>query len=80
MTNKLSDKDKKDWQNFIDSSDKIQSKDIDHPLNNKIMVRSIDLHGYTLEEANKEISRFIENSFLDGVKKINVNILKIIQN
>ena len=72
MTDKLSDKDKKDWQNFIDSSDKIQSKDIDHPLNNKIMVRSIDLHGYTLEEANKEISRFIENSFLDGVKKINV--------
>ena len=69
MTNKLSDKDKKDWQNFIDSSDKIQSKDIDHPLNNKIMVRSIDLHGYTLEEANKEISRFIENSFLNGVKK-----------
>ena len=36
------------------------------------MVRSIDLHGYTLEEANKEISRFIENSFLNGVKKINV--------
>ncbi len=72
MTNKLSDKDKKDWQNFIDSSDKIQSKDIDHQLNNKFMVRSIDLHGYTLEEANKEISRFIENSFLDGVKKINV--------
>ena len=72
MTNKLSDKDKKDWQNFIDSSDKIQSKDIDHQLNNKIMVRSIDLHGYTLEEANKEISRFIENSFLNGVKKINV--------
>ena len=72
MTNKLSDKDKKDWQNFIDSSDKIQSKDIDHQLNNKFMVRSIDLHGYTLEEANKEISRFIENSFLNGVKKINV--------
>tara|TARA_B100000886_G_scaffold329746_1_gene279456 strand:- start:401 stop:814 length:414 start_codon:yes stop_codon:yes gene_type:complete len=72
LTNKLSDKDKKDWQNFIDSSDKIQSKDIDHQLNNKFMVRSIDLHGYTLEEANKEISRFIENSFLDGVKKINV--------
>ena len=72
MTNKLSDKDKKDWQNFIDSSEKIQSKDIDHPLNNKITVRSIDLHGYTLEEANKEISKFIEDSFLNGVKKINV--------
>ena len=72
MTNKLSEKDKKDWQNFLDSSDKLQNKEIDHPLKNKIMVRSIDLHGYTLEEANKEISRFIENSFLNGVKKINV--------
>ncbi|MDC2999851.1 Smr/MutS family protein [Candidatus Pelagibacter sp.] len=72
MTNKLSEKDKKDWQNFLDSSEKLQNKDIDHPLKNKIMVRSIDLHGYTLEEANKEISRFIENSFLNGVKKINV--------
>ena len=72
LTNKLTDKDKKDWQNFLDSSDKLQNKDIDNPQKKKIMVRSIDLHGYTLEEANKEISRFIENSFLDGVKKINV--------
>ena len=72
MTNKLTDKDKKDWQNFLNSSDKLQNKDIDYPQNKKIMVRSIDLHGYTLEEANKEISRFIENSFLNGVKKINV--------
>ena len=72
MTNKLTDKDKKDWQNFLDSSDKLQNKDIDNPQKKKIMVRSIDLHGYTLEEANKEISKFIENSFLNGVKKINV--------
>tara|TARA_B100001989_G_scaffold29216_1_gene17444 strand:- start:329 stop:742 length:414 start_codon:yes stop_codon:yes gene_type:complete len=72
LTNKLTDKDKKDWQNFLDSSDKLQNKDIDYPQNKKIMVRSIDLHGYTLEEANKEISKFIENSFLNGVKKINV--------
>tara|TARA_Y100000816_G_scaffold48410_1_gene30657 strand:+ start:2761 stop:3174 length:414 start_codon:yes stop_codon:yes gene_type:complete len=72
LTNKLTDKDKKDWQNFLNSSDKLQNKDIDYPQNKKIMVRSIDLHGYTLEEANKEISKFIENSFLNGVKKINV--------
>ena len=72
LTNKLTDKDKKDWQNFLNSSDKLQNKDIDYPQNKKIMVRSIDLDGYTLEEANKEISKFIENSFLNGVKKINV--------
>ena len=63
MTNKLSDKDKKDWQNFIDSSKKIESR---------ISKRTIDLHGYTLEEANKEISKFIENCYLNKVKKINV--------
>ncbi len=72
MTNKLSDKDRKDWQNFLNSSDKLQNKDINYLPNKKVMVRSIDLHGYTLEEANKEISNFIEKSFLNGVKKINV--------
>ena len=72
MTNKLSDKDKKDWQNFLDSSEKLQSKDFDK-INNKIISeRSIDLHGYTLEEANKKIFEFLENCYLNKVKKINV--------
>ena len=72
MTNKLSDKDKKDWQNFLDSSEKLQSKDVDQLNNQIISERSIDLHGYTLEEANKQISKFIENCFVNKVKKINV--------
>ena len=72
MTNKLSDKDKKDWQNFIDSSKKLQSKDLEQANDRVILERSIDLHGFTLEEANKEISKFIENCYLNKVKKINV--------
>ena len=72
MTNKLSDKDKKDWQDFLDSSEKLQSKDVDQLKNQLISERSIDLHGYTLEEANKQISEFIENCYLNKVKKINV--------
>ena len=72
MTNKLSDKDKKDWQNFLNSSEKLHSKDVDQQNNKKIFIRSIDLHGYTLEEANLKISKFIENCFFSGVKKINV--------
>ena len=72
MTNKLSNKDKKDWQNFLDSSEKLQSKD-SYQLNDKIISeRSIDLHGYTLEEANKQITEFIENCYVNKVKKINV--------
>tara|TARA_B100000614_G_C14269917_1_gene378809 strand:+ start:210 stop:623 length:414 start_codon:yes stop_codon:yes gene_type:complete len=72
LKNKLSDKDKKDWQNFLDSSEKLQSKDLDQLTNQIISERSIDLHGYTLEEANKQISKFIEICYLNKVKKINV--------
>ena len=72
MTNKLSEKDKKDWQKFLDSSEKLQAKDIDQSKSKNIFEMSIDLHGFTLEEANKEISEFIENCYLNKVKRINV--------
>ena len=72
MTNKISDKDRKDWKKFLDSSDKLYNKDI-HQANNRIISeRSIDLHGYTLEEANKKISEFIDNCYANKIKKINV--------
>ena len=72
MIKKISDKDKKDWQDFLNSKKKLQSKDIDQPNKIKILERSIDLHGFTLDEANKEISEFIKNCYLNRVKKINV--------
>jgi DNA-nicking Smr family endonuclease len=72
LTNKLSDKDKKDWQNFLESSEKLESKEFDQVNNKIISESSIDLHGYTLDEANKKISEFLENCYLNKVKKINV--------
>ena len=72
MTNKLSDKDKKDWKDFLDSSEKLQIKDLDQLNNRIISERSIDLHGYTLEEANRQIYQFIEDCYLNKVKKVNV--------
>ena len=72
LTNKLTDKDKKDWQNFLESSEKLESKEFDQVNNKIISERSIDLHGYTLDEANKKISEFLENCYLNKVKKINV--------
>ena len=65
MTNKLSEKDKKDWQDFLNSSEKLQAKDIDEINNQITSEKSIDLHGYTLEKANEEISKFIENCYLN---------------
>ena len=72
MTNKLSDKDKKDWQNFLNSSEKLQAKEEDKSKNQVISEKSIDLHGFTLKEANEEISKFIDNCYLNRVKKINI--------
>ena len=72
MTNKLSDKDKRDWQNFLNNPEKLESKDINQLNNDSITVRSIDLHGYTLEEANRQIYQFIEDCYLNKVKKVNV--------
>ena len=72
MTNKLSEKDKIDWQKFLDSSEKLQYKDIDQSNTKNIFEMSIDLHGFTLEEANKEISEFIENCYSNKVNRINV--------
>ena len=72
MTGKLSDKDKKDWQNFLNSSEKLENKDQDILKKNKIPEKSIDLHGFTLEQANKKISDFIDECFQNKVKKINV--------
>ena len=72
MTNNLSNKDKKDWQDFLDSTEKLKSKDSDQLNNRIISERSIDLHGYTLEEANRQIYQFIEDCYLNKVKKVNV--------
>ena len=73
MTNKLSDKDKKDWENFVKSSEKVGNKDIEYTKKGKQFVeKSIDLHGYTLEEANKKISEYIESCYLNNVNKINI--------
>ena len=72
LTDKLSDKDKKDWQNFISSSEKVENKDKDILIKRTVNEKSIDLHGYTLEEANKKISDFINLCYFNGVKKINI--------
>ena len=72
MSNKISDKDKKDWNRFINSSEKLPNKDLKHQEKNSIQIRSIDLHGYTLDGANIFIEKFINKAFLDGVKKLKV--------
>ena len=65
------DKDKKDWENFLNNKDKIPNKDSVHKKKIRYeKIKKIDLHGYTIEEANKAIEQFIQNCFDKNVTKI----------
>ena len=73
MIKKITNKDKKDWKKFLDSNNKLENKDIIFSkIDKNEKVRSIDLHGNTLEGANKVISNFIKKCYLDNVNSINV--------
>ena len=70
MTDNISEKDKKDWQTFLSSKEKLSNKDDRFKKEKHPKTRSIDLHGYTLEQANKSIYDFIINSYENEVNKI----------
>ena len=70
MNDNISDKDKKDWQTFISSKEKIVDKDFKPQIKNHLKVRSLDLHGYTLEQANNAIEQFILKAFEERVSKL----------
>ena len=73
MIKKLSNKDEKDWKKFTDSDEKLEIKDLDYnKFKKEFKKKSIDLHGYTLENANKVINDFINKCYLDGVDNIKV--------
>ena len=70
MTDDISKKDKKDWENFISSNEKLPNKDIKFNKKVSLKIKSIDLHGYTLEQANKTIESFVKNSYLERINKL----------
>ena len=70
MTGNISNKDKKDWEKFISSDETLPNKD-QKILNQKIFkTKSIDLHGYSLEQANKTIEDFIYDSYKKKINKL----------
>ena len=73
MIKKISDQDKKDWKKFTDSDEKLENKDKNlSAIKKNIKKKSIDLHGFTLENANETIKDFINKSYLEGTESINV--------
>ena len=70
MTDNISEKDKKDWENFLSKKERLPNKDIKIDKKITFKTRSIDLHGYSLEEANKSIEDFIIRSYQEKINKL----------
>ena len=70
MTDDISEKDKKDWIKFINSKEKVPNKDKQFNKKINLKTKKIDLHGYSLDEANKIIEDFIIQSFSEKVNKL----------
>ena len=72
MTSNISDKDEKDWKNFLEKKEKLPNKDVEKKNNKLNITKSIDLHGFTLEEANKEVESFLIDCFDQKVSKVKI--------
>ena len=70
MSDNISDKDKKDWENFLTSNEKLPNKDLKFSKKKTLKIKHIDLHGFTLEQANETIKKFIDYCYQNSVSKI----------
>ena len=70
MTSKISDKDRKDWENFLEKNEKLPDKDLEKKKNKFHITKSLDLHGFTLDQANKKVESFITDCFDQKVSKV----------
>ena len=70
MNSKISDKDKKDWENFLSSKENLPNKDKSFQKEKKIKTYSFDLHGYSLDDANNKVKDLICEAYSNDVRKL----------
>ena len=70
MNSKISDKDKKDWEEFLSKDDKLLDKDINFTKKKNQKTKTFDLHGYSLDEANKKIYELISDAYRNQISKL----------
>ena len=70
MNSNISDKDKKDWDEFLSSADKLPNKDNFEKKIKNYKTKTLDLHGYSLDGANRTIEKFIKKSYEEKIFKL----------
>ena len=64
--------DKKDWDAFTNNPNNLYDKEVNYQnINNKKnKIKKLDLHGFSLNDANVEAKKFIIKSYNSGYKKL----------
>tara|TARA_Y100000389_G_scaffold71237_1_gene67959 strand:+ start:484 stop:897 length:414 start_codon:yes stop_codon:yes gene_type:complete len=70
LSNKISDKDKKDWENFLSDNQNLPNKDLNETKRKVRGINIFDLHGYSLDEANIKINNLINHAYDNDIKKL----------
>ena len=70
MKKKISNTDKKDWEDFINNNQKIPDKDTPYEKDINKTSKTLDLHGYTLRDANIAVKNLIINSYNSKVDRL----------
>ena len=70
MNKNLTDKDKKDWEDFLSKDDRLPNKDRSLIKKKNSTTKLIDLHGYSLNDANRTVKKFIINCYDQKVTKL----------
>ena len=70
MNNKISDKDKKDWEDFLTDNNTLDDKDANSNIRKTNKIISYDLHGYSLDEANRKIKDLIIDAYNQSINKL----------
>ncbi len=73
MNKKLSKKDLKVWKDFTEGKEKIFNKDsVNKEYKYKQKESTLDLHGFSLDQANSKIEKFITTCFEKKIEKLNI--------
>ena len=70
MNSNISDKDKKDWENFLSKNDPLPNKDLVNKKKYTHDKKYYDFHGFSLDDANKTIHKLIKDSYRNGIRKL----------
>tara|TARA_B100001179_G_scaffold30532_1_gene18561 strand:+ start:20 stop:442 length:423 start_codon:yes stop_codon:yes gene_type:complete len=72
LNKKPTPEDLKVWKEFTSSKKEIENKDyyFDQKVTSIPKIKKVDLHGLSLDEANKKIEILVDKYFVEGVEKI----------